>query len=90
MDSVFTQLDREWIALIRRPATASELADACALAGGVRPDGLIPAMRRAAPEAADLVMEHCGSRCPAPARATAPTSSTWSRSGSSPRHAARI
>lgn len=56
MDSVFTQLDREWISLVRRPSTATELADACALAGVARPDGLVPAMRRAAPESADLVM----------------------------------
>lgn len=58
MDSVFTQLDREWIALIRRPSTANELADACALAGAARPDQLVAAMRRAAPEAADPVMAH--------------------------------
>lgn len=33
MESVFTQLHREWISLVRRPSMASELADACALAG---------------------------------------------------------
>ena len=58
MDSVFTQLDREWIDLIRRPTTANELADACALAGVATPDGLVPAIRREAPEAADPVMAH--------------------------------
>lgn len=58
MDSVFTQLDREWIALIRRPTTANELGDACALAGASGLDGLVPAVRRAAPEAADPVMAH--------------------------------
>ena len=56
MDSVFTQLDREWIALIRRPSTASELADACALAGAASPNRLVPKMRRANPEDADAVM----------------------------------
>lgn len=56
MDSVFTQLDREWIALIRRPSTASELTDACALAGVSGPGQLVDAMRRATPEAADGVM----------------------------------
>lgn len=56
MDSVFTQLDREWIALIRRPSTANELTSACAMAGASRPDQLVAAVRRAAPEAADPVM----------------------------------
>ena len=56
MDSVFTQLDREWIGSIRRPSTANELADACALAGATSPDRLVPLMGRAAPEAADPVM----------------------------------
>lgn len=58
MDSLFTQLDREWIALIRRPSTANELAAACAMAGAARPDQLVAAVRRAAPEAADPVMAH--------------------------------
>lgn len=56
MDSVFTQLDREWIALIRRPSTANELAEACALAGATSPSGLVPKMRRANLEDADAVM----------------------------------
>ena len=56
MDSVFTQLDREWISLIRRPSTADELGAACALAGASGLDGLVSAVRRAAPEAADTVM----------------------------------
>lgn len=58
MDSVFTQLDREWIALIRRPSTAKELADACALAGAASPERLVAKMRRANPEDADGVMAH--------------------------------
>lgn len=62
VDSVFTQLDREWIALIRRPAIADELAEACALAGAASPDLLVPSVRRAAPEAADPVMAHLARR----------------------------
>jgi hypothetical protein len=58
MDSVFTQLDREWIALIHRPSTAKELADACALAGAASPERLVPNVRRANPEDADDVMAH--------------------------------
>lgn len=58
MDSVFTQLDREWIALIRRPSTARELAAACAMAGAATPEQLVAAVRRSAPEAADPVMAH--------------------------------
>lgn len=58
MESVFTQLDREWISLIRRPSTANELADACVLAGASGIDGLVSAVRRAGPEAADTVMAH--------------------------------
>lgn len=58
MNSVFTQLDREWIALTRRPSTTDELADACALAGATSLERLLPAMRRAAPPDADRVMAH--------------------------------
>ena len=56
MESVFTQLDREWISLVRRPSTASDLADVCAIAGVSTPEQLVPAMRRAAPPVSDPVM----------------------------------
>lgn len=58
MESVFSQLDREWIALARRPATAADLARACELAGVAGPAELVKAIRRAGPEDADSVMAH--------------------------------
>ena len=58
MESVFTQLDRDWTLLIRRQSTADKLAEACALADVRSADRLVPAMRRAGPEAADAVMAH--------------------------------
>jgi hypothetical protein len=58
METVFTQLDREWTAIVRSPSTASELADACALAGVSGSGQLVNAMRRATPAAADAVMAH--------------------------------
>jgi hypothetical protein len=58
MDSVFSQLNREWIALARRPTTAAALADACSLAGVSSPDRLVILMRGAAPRDADPVMAH--------------------------------
>src|SRR5687767_6950205 len=62
MDSVFTQLDREWIALARRAATAAALTDACTLAGVSSAERLVTAMRRAAPSDADPVMAHLAGR----------------------------
>lgn len=56
MQTVFSQLDREWSALANRPSTATELAEACALAGAARPTDLVPAVRRAAPDRADAVL----------------------------------
>lgn len=56
METVFTQLDREWIATVRRYATAVELDEACALAGVATPAELVPAMRCADPEQADTVL----------------------------------
>ena len=62
MDTLFTQHDREWIALARRPATAAALADACALAGVPTTERLVSAMRQAAPADADPVMAHLAGR----------------------------
>lgn len=56
MQSVFTQLERDWAAECRRPQIASELADACALAGVSGPEQLVPTIRRASPSVADPVM----------------------------------
>jgi DNA-directed RNA polymerase specialized sigma24 family protein len=56
METVFDQLDREWITLIRRPAWAAELAEACALAGAASPAALVPAMRQATSAGADIVL----------------------------------
>jgi hypothetical protein len=58
MDTVFDQLDREWLALIRRPSSAAALADACDLAGVASLLELVPAMRRADPPMADAVLAH--------------------------------
>jgi DNA-directed RNA polymerase specialized sigma24 family protein len=62
METLFTQLEREWPALARQPATATALADACALAGVASPTRLVSMMRGAAPSAADPVMAHLAGR----------------------------
>lgn len=58
MDTVFDQLDREWLALTRRPSSEHALAGACDLAGARSAADLVPAMRRAAPPTADAVLAH--------------------------------
>lgn len=56
METVFSQLDREWAALAGRRSTAVELAEACALAGVAAPADLVHAVRRATPDQADAVL----------------------------------
>lgn len=56
METVFTQLDHEWAAIVRRRSTSTELAEACALAGVAAPTELVRAVRRANPEQADAVL----------------------------------
>jgi hypothetical protein len=56
METLFTQLDHEWDALIRRPDVGAELAEACALAGAQLPD-LVRTVRRE-PSRADAVLAH--------------------------------
>lgn len=56
METVFSQLDREWSVFAGRRSTAAELTEACALAGVATPAELVPAMRRATPAEADSVL----------------------------------
>ena len=56
METVFTQLDREWAAMTRQRSTAIDLAEACALASVATPTDLVQAVRRAGPEQADAVL----------------------------------
>ena len=56
IDTLFSQLDRDWFALCRRRDTATALAEACAAAGVASPSGLSSAVRQATPEAADAVL----------------------------------
>lgn len=56
METLFSQLDRDWDVLTPRPGTAAALADACEAAGVASPEQLVPAVRGATPEAADLVL----------------------------------
>lgn len=55
-DTLFSQLDRDWDALCRRPATAAALVEACAAAVVTSPAALPAAVRQATPEAADAVL----------------------------------
>lgn len=56
METVFSQLDREWAALTRHRSTAAELSEACALASVPAPADLVHAMRCATPDKADAVL----------------------------------
>lgn len=56
METVFTQLDREWAAMTRYRSTGIELAEACALAQVATPADLVSAVRRADPAHADSVL----------------------------------
>jgi hypothetical protein len=58
MDSLFTQLDREWAHFRREPAVVAALRPACALAGVASPAVLTDAVRAATPEQADAVLLH--------------------------------
>jgi hypothetical protein len=65
METVFDQLDRDWIALIRRPSSIEELSEACALAGASSPLDFVPTMRRADWATADAVLIHLAHRATA-------------------------
>lgn len=58
MDSLFTQLDREWDHFHRDKAVVAALRPACALAGVASPAGLVDAVRSATSEEADVVLLH--------------------------------
>ena len=49
MESVFTQLDREWTHLEARPSTAAALLSECTLAGVSSPPDLVRAVRQPTP-----------------------------------------
>jgi len=58
MDSLFTQLDREWDHFHRDRAVVDALRPACALAGVASPAGLVDAVRSATSEETDVVLLH--------------------------------
>lgn len=62
MDSLFSQLDREWGHFHRDRAVVGALGRACALAGVASPAGLVDAVRAATPEDADVVLLHLATR----------------------------
>lgn len=57
METLFTQLDREWAVLSRRRSTQLELIRACEAAGVASPVDLVPAVRRADAATADAVLQ---------------------------------
>lgn len=56
METLFTQLDREWTALSRCRSTQAELAQVCEVAGVTSPADLVLAVRRADTASADAVL----------------------------------
>lgn len=58
MDSLFTQLDREWAHFRQDRAVLTALRPTCELAGVPSPASLVDAVRAATPEQADAVLLH--------------------------------